>query len=131
MGLTDDIKAKADDAQAKVKAAASDAKDKAEEVAEKAKDAAQNAVDTVKDKANDIENKAHETKGYVKGKMDKYPPPLDGYESCSAHWSSSFGVSTHLRGSTIHGTMKKYKEKLCPSITPPTIPPSSRASKLS
>jgi hypothetical protein len=25
----------------------------------------------VKDKANDIENKAHETKGYVKGKMDK------------------------------------------------------------
>ena len=36
-----------------------------------AKDAAQNAVDTVKDKANDVENKAHETKGYVKGKMDQ------------------------------------------------------------
>ena len=50
MGLTDDIKATA-------QKVADDVQDKAE--------------DTVKDKANDLENKAHETKGYVKGKMDK------------------------------------------------------------
>ncbi len=57
MGLTDDIKAKA-------QKVADDVQDKAEEVAENVKGAAEDAVDTAK------ENKAHETKGYVEGKMD-------------------------------------------------------------